>query len=466
MRTSLTRSAEWDRNRGEPQQVAFVCLLVAAAALGLAVVLVPPLYVIGGLISLLAAALTLRQPYWGLLVILAFEYIRPQQLIPALQPLHLPRFLTLWVCLAWVLPMIARSRAHLIRDRQNAVMVAILAVASLSVLGAYAPGIAVGATIDLAKKIVAFFLIVNLAARHQKARGLVWAILLLNSWLAINQVVSHDSTGLGADFVRLGAGTDSFLGNTIDYAVALAVVIPFAMFLVFAERRPVLKLTAAILAVVFTAAMVGTGSRAGALGLLVLAVVFWIKSSRKGLGLALAVALIAGWWFLSPRQYQARVVGASQYHEDASAMARIEAWRVAGQMFLDRPLLGVGIGNFARVRGRLYSRTSYYTALVAHNIVLQAAAELGLAGLVVYGLLGLFILGDSRRIRELADRMDADRGRWYRNVAHALDASFIGYLVTSMFATTLYYPHLYIIAGLAVALKHSALALAGDGSQT
>ena len=451
MRTSLTRSAEWDRNRGEPQQVAFVCLLLAAAALGLAVVLVPPLYVIGGLISLLAAALTLRQPYWGLLAILALEYIRPQQLIPALQPLHLPRFLTLWVCLAWVLPMIARSRAHLIRDRQNAVMVAILAVASLSVLGAYAPGIAVGATIDLAKKIVVFFLIVNLAAQHQRARGLI---------------ASDQSTGLGADLVRLGAGTDSFLGNTIDYAVALAVVIPFAMFLVFAERRPVLKLTAAILAVVFTAAMVGTGSRAGALGLLVLAVVFWIKSSRKGLGLALAVALIAGWWFLSPRQYQARVLGASQYHEDASAMARIEAWRVAGQMFLDRPLLGVGIGNFARVRGRLYSRTSYYTALVAHNIVLQAAAELGLVGLVVYGLLGLFILGDSRRIRELADRMDADRGRWYRNVAHALDASFIGYFVTSMFATTLYYPHLYIIAGLAVALKHTALALVADGRQT
>jgi len=76
----------------------------------------------------------------------------------------------------------------------------------------------------------------------------------------------------------------------------------------------------------------------------------------------------------------------------------------------------------------------------------------------------LFVFGDNRRTRRLAENMAPGSAQWYRVVAHGLDASLLGYLVTSMFATTLYYPHLYLIAAVAVALKHAALNEVASGS--
>ncbi|UCH33712.1 MAG: O-antigen ligase family protein, partial [Armatimonadota bacterium] len=395
---------------------------------------------------------------WGLLILLALEFVRPQQIIPALAPLHLPRLLTMWVALAWVLQAVVARRSGLMRDRQNAVMIGVLVVAAISVPGAYWPGQATGALVDLAKKIVAFFLIINLATDRRRVGMLVWTLVLLNAWLAANQIAAYAAATPDTPLARLGGGTDSFLGNTIDFAVAIAVVLPYAAFLTFAEKRTATVVAAALFTGLFVVSMVATGARSGAVALVVLAVVVWAKSPRKVVGLAVIGALLAGCWILSPTAYRERVLSIREYRQDASAMGRIENWGVAYRMLRDRPFIGVGIDNFAIAYGVRYSPAGEQRWAAVHNVVLQAAAELGVVGLTMYLLLLFFVLGDNRRTRALAAHMVSDQGRWYRNLAHGVDASLIGFLVTSLFATTLYYPHLYLIAGLAVALKHAALA--------
>jgi hypothetical protein len=59
---------------------------------------------------------------------------------------------------------------------------------------------------------------------------------------------------------------------------------------------------------------------------------------------------------------------------------RYEYWKVAGEMFAARPLLGEGSGSF-RVVWR-QDRTIDDPALDAHSIVVETAAELGAAGLL------------------------------------------------------------------------------------
>jgi len=441
---------------------AVICLGVALAV---AVFVVPPAAIIAGVIAVAVAVLVLREPFWGLVAVLVLEFLRLQQIVPALAPLHLPRLLTLWVALAWALRTVVLRKAPVVRDRQHAVMAAILAVGALSLLGAYWRGQAFQTLLDLAKQVVVFFLIVNLATDRRRVRILLWSLVLLNAWLGFSQLTGYKLASSSATLIRLGTGTDSFLGNSVDFAVALAVALPFAVFFIFAERSRILRVGALLLAGLFVASLVATGARAGAVGLAVLAVVMWLKSPRKAVGFALVASLLVGWWYLSPPSYHQQVLSIADYEQDPSALGRIEAWRAAREMLTNRPLTGVGIGNFSTARALAYSPPGQQNWLTVHNIVLQAGAEMGLLGLFVYSLLVFFVFGDNRRTRRAAEQVGGDAGRWYRNIANAMDASLIGFLATSFFVTTLYYPHLYLIAGIAVALKHAVLADAGYAEQ-
>ncbi|UCH33330.1 MAG: hypothetical protein JSV65_12190, partial [Armatimonadota bacterium] len=91
--------------------VGVACLGFALAA---AVLLFPPALIVAVVITAFVAILTLREPFWGLLMLLALEFVRPQQIIPALAPLHLPRLLTMWVALAWVLQAVVARRSGLV----------------------------------------------------------------------------------------------------------------------------------------------------------------------------------------------------------------------------------------------------------------------------------------------------------------------------------------------------------------
>lgn len=83
------------------------------------------------------------------------------------------------------------------------------------------------------------------------------------------------------------------------------------------------------------------------------------------------------------------------FGEAASGSIRLHLWREAGLIFAQFPLLGAGFGQFAWQHLQLAAelRNPAVTGLYnnAHNIVLQLAAESGLAGLIVlFGTVGLW----------------------------------------------------------------------------
>jgi O-antigen ligase len=60
--------------------------------------------------------------------------------------------------------------------------------------------------------------------------------------------------------------------------------------------------------------------------------------------------------------------------DDVTANGRVELWAAAWELFVERPLLGLGTGGFA---------DAFPSALYPHNLFLEAAAELGIAGLLL-----------------------------------------------------------------------------------
>jgi O-antigen ligase len=144
-----------------------------------------------------------------------------------------------------------------------------------------------------------------------------------------------------------------------------------------------------------------------------------------------------------------------------SREARKRAMREGYQTYLENPLIGVGAGQFENYKPDDREEAWRET----HNAVLQVAAEMGTVGLVVF----TFIVGSGfaaaivagARLRRAKARFSkarrppdiADSRRTLELFAAALVASLAGWLVASMFASVAYYWTLYLVLGLAIALR-------------
>ncbi|MDR0481046.1 MAG: Wzy polymerase domain-containing protein, partial [Gallionellaceae bacterium] len=186
------------------------------------------------------------------------------------------------------------------------------------------------------------------------------------------------------------------------------------------KRMPVWQ--TALLAVPLLFAMVLSGSRSAGLYVLCLPFFSWLWQ-RRDISLRplfhYSLALLAGFAVMSllvnlPWLHGASgsmtAVGRLSGAGAESANIRLLIWREAWQIFLQHPLLGAGFGQFAWQHFLLgpTMRSIDLTGLYdnCHNIVLQIAAEMGLAGLLL--LIGTLALW----LRQLARATPSMYGWW------------------------------------------------------
>jgi len=233
------------------------------------------------------------------------------------------------------------------------------------------------------------------------------------------------------------------------------VVMPLAFYMIFSVKSKILKIAAIAMSSAFVISILKSGSRGAALAMFVLVGVYWFKSKRKLVPLVLGVAFIGLFWLSAPDAWRSRFESAGDYQEDGTAQQRFDLWHAGLDMFAKHPILGVGINNFATVFDAKYRSSRYHGASAPHSIYIQALTELGLAGFIVVVASIVLVLRRNWQTRKLCEGGDED-DTYIVNFAHALDLSIIGYAVGGAFLTVLYYPHLYIMAGFALALNHIA----------
>lgn len=342
----------------------------------------------------------------GLVLLLSFIYVRPQEIVPALQSVP---FLYLWVALT-AFGAALDLRLGLIRPvRSPLVAFALLHfVWSLVTIVVMAPGTL---RTELPLSFLSLFLFLALSQGVQTFRALkivAGTLLLLstflafvgvhqsaaplgcvkqydgdpiNKWRAENrpcetrQECAESSLEQNVRFrcERMGLfGTTSFEGRVRwrgimedpnELALVTAIAVPLAFGLYQARRSvPRLLVSIAVLGLV-AVCVVFTRSRSGQLAFLAMVGTYLFRRLRWG-GVAAAAVLAAPVVLLGGRADSA----ASQ-----STLERLECWTVALDLFRGSPLLGVGKGQFTE-----------HHELTAHNSMLLAAAEQGLPGLFLW----------------------------------------------------------------------------------
>lgn len=294
--------------------------------------------------------------------------------------------------------------------------------------------------------VLIFIVMVNAVRTTGRLRGLLWVALLAGIVLSVKAVGDYRSGNLTVEGYRVGGTGEGIFGNPNDLSLFLATMVPVAVALGLGARSVAVKLFYAAAALMMAGAIMVTFSRGGFLGMAAaLLVMAWKVGRRNRLGVALlvltgGVLLLA----LAPGNYGLRLLSIFVPGLDpvGSSGARQEILYRSIWTTLVNPLLGVGMGNFPLVSFR---------NLVSHNSYTQVSAEMGLPALVVYVLFLLRPLKGLFRIERA--EFDARRESRYYYLAAGLQASLIGYIVSSFFASVAYLWYVYYVVGYAVCLR-------------
>ncbi|HKK07766.1 MAG TPA: O-antigen ligase family protein [Gemmatimonadota bacterium] len=425
----------------------------------------------------------LRRPVLGLVALVLMVYL---DLSDILIRFHgLPSLLQL-LAIPLLLAALVRWRGRVLEGASPAALtVALLAyvavfVASLAV--AAEPALAQGRAVAAAKGFAICVLVALLADTPEKVRIGAWTLaggglLLAGIALAHAAVGAHGSDFGGfarveyvpvyEDVMEVRAAGP--LGDANFFAQILVAVVPIALLLAWKERNRWLQILALAAATVISVATLFTYSRGGALALAVVVVcsLFAAHPSRRRLavgGLLIVAALV-----LVPRNVTRRLStlgqllpGRERVSEiDTSFQSRLLQARVAWEIFIDHPLLGVGAGNYTahyyEYADEVGSAAPEYDNAggdhYPHDLYLELASETGFLGLAAFGAVLVLVFGYLRR----AERsFFAEDQELHAALASALQIAVLGYLVSSLFLHGHFQRYLWILLGLSLALAREA----------
>jgi O-antigen ligase len=98
-----------------------------------------------------------------------------------------------------------------------------------------------------------------------------------------------------------------------------------------------------------------------------------------------------------------------------------------------------------------YQNEMSYTGHVTHNAYTQVAAEMGMAALFCYVM---FIITPLRKLAQIARETFASRhNSQYYYLTVGLQASLLGYMVSSFFLSVAYHWYVYYLVGFAVCMR-------------
>ena len=410
------------------------------------------------------AAAAASRPDWawrGLLGFTAVLFIRPQEQFPQLASLHLAEMFAIVGILGMVIGRAARGQT-IVRLTPEVIGVCAFGAAMLaSMPTSFWPGGSVGVFLDIyVKLLLIFVLLAATLDRPERLDQLTFLVVVFSGYIALRAVVDGMRGTNLVEGGRVAGSVRGIFGNPNDLALNMVVFLPFALVWFFRERAPLLRRgIAGVCALLMLATIVFTRSRGGALGLAAMVMVLALGSLRLKPAIAaatLAAVILAA--PLAPSSFWERMESIADAQKDAtgSRQARLDLMKEAWTVFIDHPIVGIGLGQFVN-----YDPTGRREAWnVTHNALLQVATELGVVGLAPFVFLiasGARAALETRR-RVVQGRPSPGRGRRGGRAAGgepepderlvaaaaAVGPSLVGWFVCALFASvalnwTLYY---------------------------
>jgi len=299
------------------------------------------------------------------------------------------------------------------------------------------------------------------------ARAIVLTLAVLAALTALQEfVLGNGSTLAGLSNVPveadIGGATARHSGPQGDpnfWGRVLLLGLPFALSLAHTatSRRGRVLWISAVLSI--GGGVVLTGSRGALLGAFVVVCVWALLTGGRVAKAVVLAPLVAGLVLLVPgvgsRLLTLSAVGAGGLAvADPSLEGRVAAQRVALEMVVDHPVLGVGPGNFLELSPEYLEQLAIDSVpLAPHNQYLEATAEGGLLGLAAWLVLlgaAAFTASRARILARAGGPAVDDAAPLF--LSNAVLAALVGWAVASVFLHLATFRTFLFVAALGAAL--------------
>jgi O-antigen ligase len=244
-------------------------------------------------------------------------------------------------------------------------------------------------------------------------------------------------------------------------ALALVMLLPIAVHMFRFDESRFWRLFALWSIPVMGYGVLVAQSRGGLLAMVLIGLVGWFHSRRKGVTMLLFVAVAGAMLAFGPqamwdRVRQVKVSGQAETGAEVSTRTRIELWRGGLRMIEQNPIFGVGLENFKPLVGK-YNPALYSVIdqnYIAHNTYIHLAAEGGLPTLILF----LATLLSSTSKFRAAQRETAPGGARLSDLALSMRIGMYAYFAAAFFISAQFQKEMWVFVFIAPNLHEIAAA--------
>jgi len=326
---------------------------------------------------------------------------------------------------------------------------------------------------DILGGVLVFFLI----RKPSSFRAAIWTLIVAGLLTGSISVFQHLTGTFSNPYWGFGGWAAQVSGdvtrerstgpysNPNAYAQVLITIIPLALERLWHERKTILRLVATLSLIMCVLTVTFTYSRGGFLSMLVAVGFFFAMFRPRILPLFLTVGIVFAVLQFLPAGYLNRISTVVQLTSsnqslvaDPSFRGRMSENSAAIGMFLDNPLLGVGVGNYP-VNYQDYAREigleARREARTPASLYLEILSEQGVIGIVTFLLFLLYLFVNGfRAIR----RFTANGLIEESFLMKALIAGVLGYLVAAYVKNSAYANVFWALLGVTLGAIHLSYA--------
>lgn len=376
----------------------------------------------------------------GLFLFTMLVFIRPYELSPSLTWLSRGALITaILTLIAFVPTQLGLENKITIRPREVNCVLLLVLCCLLSIPLALDKFRAWGALVEYLKVVMMFIVLVNVVRTKGRLMALLNLIMFISLFLSLAAINDYRQGNLVLGGTRIAGVIGGLFENPNDLALHLVTLLPIVIGLALGSRLFIFRVMYLSSALLILGGTIVTFSRAGFLGLIfVFGALVWRLGRKNRFLVAVAIVVLLGAFLVAaPGAYRQRLATT----RDDSAAARTGELKRSVFLTLRHPVFGLGMDNFV-----LYSDTSHAT----HNAYTQVSSEIGIFGAVVYVI---FLVTALRRVRKLPKPDASKKEKLLPYLGIGLEASLIGYMVVSFFASVAYLWYVYYLVAYAICVS-------------
>lgn len=297
-----------------------------------------------------------------------------------------------------------------------------------------------------------FMTLLALALIQEKKHvmGLLWVVVGSLAFFGIKGGAFTIATG---GSYRVWGPPESLIFGNNELAVALIMTVPLLYFLSLQVTKTWQRWGFYLSMLLCSAAALGSQSRGAFLAIMAMVGALSWKSKHRLRITLIMIALVPFALAALPESWWDRMETIQTYQDDASAMGRIIAWKLAWNIAIDR-ITGAGFATSTRFIYDLYSPIPGAQILVAHSIYFQILGDHGFIGLFIYLAMWFTTYRMAGNLRKLTEnRPDI---LWIRELGRMIQVSLIGFFVGGAFLSLAYWDVPFYILALVVSLDRLA----------